>query len=90
MLITETSALGSHVADASRLTLDPQLESYYLIDAVIVRLPTLARHLNGLLRPTGGTVRLAGQPTEGVSVTKLGRTVGYVFQNPDHQLFAFQ
>jgi signal transduction histidine kinase/HPt (histidine-containing phosphotransfer) domain-containing protein/ActR/RegA family two-component response regulator len=48
MLITETSALGSHVADASRLTLDPQLESYYLIDAVIVRLPTLARHLNAL------------------------------------------
>ena len=48
MLITETSALGSHVADASRLTLDPQLESYYLIDAVILRLPTLARHLNAL------------------------------------------
>src|SRR5688572_21546448 len=48
MLITETSALGGHVADVSRLTLDPQLESYYLIDAVILRLPTLARHLNAL------------------------------------------
>jgi signal transduction histidine kinase/CheY-like chemotaxis protein/HPt (histidine-containing phosphotransfer) domain-containing protein len=48
MLITETSALVSHVGDTSRLTLDPQLESYYLIDAVVDRLPTLARHLNAL------------------------------------------
>jgi signal transduction histidine kinase/DNA-binding NarL/FixJ family response regulator len=48
MLITETSALAGHVGDASRLTLDPQLESYYLIDAVVVRLPTLARRLNAL------------------------------------------
>jgi signal transduction histidine kinase/CheY-like chemotaxis protein len=48
MLITETSALVSHVGDTSRLTLDPQLESYYLIDAVVNRLPTLARHLNAI------------------------------------------
>jgi signal transduction histidine kinase/DNA-binding NarL/FixJ family response regulator/HPt (histidine-containing phosphotransfer) domain-containing protein len=48
MLITETSALVSHVGDTSRLTLDPQLESYYLIDAVVTRLPALARHLNAL------------------------------------------
>jgi energy-coupling factor transporter ATP-binding protein EcfA2 len=49
---------------------------------------TLAQHLNGLLRPTKGMVRVAGQATAGVSVTTLARTVGYVFQNPDHQLFA--
>jgi|SRR5689334_772385 len=48
MLIAETSALVSHVGDTSRLTLDPQLESYYLIDAVVVRLPALARDLNAL------------------------------------------
>jgi signal transduction histidine kinase len=48
MLIMETSALVSHVGDTSRLTLDPRLESYYLIDAVVDRLPTLARHLNVL------------------------------------------
>jgi signal transduction histidine kinase/CheY-like chemotaxis protein len=46
MLITETSALVSHVGDTSRLKLDPRLESFYLIDAVVDRLPTLARHLN--------------------------------------------
>jgi signal transduction histidine kinase/HPt (histidine-containing phosphotransfer) domain-containing protein len=48
MLITETSALLGHVGDTSRLTLDPELESFYLIDAVVDRLPTLARHLNAL------------------------------------------
>jgi signal transduction histidine kinase/CheY-like chemotaxis protein/HPt (histidine-containing phosphotransfer) domain-containing protein len=48
MLMSETSALVSHVGDTSRLTLDPQLESYYLIDAVVVRLPALARDLNAL------------------------------------------
>ena len=48
MLIIETSALVSHVGDASRLTLDPQLESFYLIDAVVERLPALAQQLNVL------------------------------------------
>jgi energy-coupling factor transport system ATP-binding protein len=39
-------------------------------------------------RPRNGVVRVAGQSTAGVSVTTLGRAVGYVSQNPDHQLFA--
>lgn len=49
---------------------------------------TLARHLNGLLRPQGGTVAINGQPTAGQPVGELARVVGYVFQNPDHQIFA--
>lgn len=49
---------------------------------------TLARHLNGLLRPQQGTVTVQGQPTAGRPVGELARHVGYVFQNPDHQIFA--
>ncbi|HSN74127.1 MAG TPA: ABC transporter ATP-binding protein [Anaerolineae bacterium] len=49
---------------------------------------TLARHLNGLLRPQQGTVAIQGQPTAGRPVGELARLVGYVFQNPDHQIFA--
>ena len=49
---------------------------------------TFARHLNGLLRPTSGTLRVAGEDTEGRTVSELARKVGYVFQNPDHQIFA--
>jgi energy-coupling factor transport system ATP-binding protein len=48
---------------------------------------TLVKHLNGLLRPAEGRVTLDGEPTDGRSVAELARTVGFVFQNPDDQLF---
>ncbi len=49
---------------------------------------TLIKHLNGLLEPTSGQVYLEDRPTRGMGVRELGLTVGYVFQSPDHQLFA--
>jgi energy-coupling factor transport system ATP-binding protein len=49
---------------------------------------TLAKHFNGLYRPTDGTVRVLGRGTGAWSLPELGRRVGYVFQNPDHQIFA--
>ncbi len=48
---------------------------------------TLVKHLNGLLRPDAGEVRLDGRSTRGVRVDQLAATVGFVFQNPDDQLF---
>ena len=48
---------------------------------------TLAKHLNGLLRPTSGHVVVGGFDACKEPVARLARTVGYVFQNPDHQLF---
>ncbi len=49
---------------------------------------TLVKHFNGLLRPTRGRVLVGGQDTAGQSVGQLARKVGYLFQNPDHQIFA--
>ena len=49
---------------------------------------TFVKHLNGLLRPTAGRVLVDGQDTRKARVAQLARTVGYVFQNPDHQIFA--
>lgn len=49
---------------------------------------TLAKLLNGLLKPTAGRVMVAGRDTRTARVPELARTVGYVFQNPDHQIFA--
>ncbi len=49
---------------------------------------TLARHLNGLLKPSAGVVKVAGQDASRVPVSRLAAKVGYVFQNPLHQLFA--
>jgi energy-coupling factor transport system ATP-binding protein len=48
---------------------------------------TLAKHLNGLLKPTRGEVLIEGTGSSGMSAADLGRHVGYVFQNPDHQIF---
>jgi len=49
---------------------------------------TFARHLNGLLRPTSGELIIGGKPTSDKAVSELAVDVGYVFQNPDHQIFA--
>ena len=48
---------------------------------------TLVKHFNGLLRPTGGKVVVGEWDTRQYSVAKLASRVGYVFQNPDDQLF---
>jgi len=49
---------------------------------------TLVKHLNGLLGPTSGYVRIGDWDTKENPVAKLARRVGYVFQNPDEQLFS--
>ncbi|MEM3153878.1 MAG: ABC transporter ATP-binding protein, partial [Candidatus Bathyarchaeia archaeon] len=49
---------------------------------------TLVKHFNGLLKPTKGKVLVDGVETTKVSVATLARKVGFVFQNPDHQLFS--
>ncbi len=49
---------------------------------------TLSKCLNGLLKPTNGSVTVEGIDTRSKGVIKqLVTKVGYVFQNPDHQLF---
>src|SRR5512141_1471538 len=49
---------------------------------------TLVKHFNGLLLPTRGQVLIDDWNTREHSVAKLARRVGYVFQNPDEQLFS--
>ena len=49
---------------------------------------TLVKHFNGLLKPTSGSVRVDGVETTKSSVATLSRNVGFVFQNPDNQLFS--
>jgi energy-coupling factor transporter ATP-binding protein EcfA2 len=48
---------------------------------------TLVKHLNGLLLPTKGSVIVNGKDTREQSLLDISRSVGYVFQNPDHQIF---
>ncbi len=51
---------------------------------------TLLRHLMGLLTPQSGSVDVLGHPQDKDVRTEpwvLGREVGFVFQNPNHQIF---
>lgn len=48
---------------------------------------TLVKHLNGLLRPTSGEVWVGDWDTRQHTIAALSSRVGYVFQNPDDQLF---
>ncbi len=49
---------------------------------------TLIKHFNGLLKPSKGIVRVDCVETTKTSVAALSRNVGFVFQNPDNQLFS--
>ena len=49
---------------------------------------TMVKHLNGLHKPTHGTVEILGKNTTEWTLSELGKRVGFVFQNPDHQIFA--
>jgi energy-coupling factor transport system ATP-binding protein len=46
------------------------------------------KHALGLLKPSEGNVYLEGVSTKDNSVAKAAHTVGYVFQNPGHMLYA--
>ena len=48
---------------------------------------TLSKCLNGLYKPTAGDIIVDGLNSKNSSIVQMVRRVGYVFQNPDHQLF---
>lgn len=49
---------------------------------------TLMLHLNGILRPTAGTVRVLGLDVRDANLPRVRAAVGLVFQDPDDQLFS--
>ncbi|SHF39153.1 energy-coupling factor transport system ATP-binding protein [Seinonella peptonophila] len=48
---------------------------------------TLAKLMNGLNKPTSGDVTIDGWNTKEYTTAQISRKVGYVFQNPDDQIF---
>jgi cobalt/nickel transport system ATP-binding protein len=48
---------------------------------------TFLLHLNGVLLPASGVVRIDGDPVQRGNLKQIRSRVGIVFQNPDDQLF---
>ena len=48
---------------------------------------TFAKAAAGLLKPTAGSVRVRGEAAAALPAGRRAQTVGYLFQNPDHQIF---
>jgi energy-coupling factor transport system ATP-binding protein len=49
---------------------------------------TLIRTLNGLIRPTKGSIYIKGEKNSDKSIADLSKIIGIIFQNPMHQLFS--
>jgi len=49
---------------------------------------TLLKLLSGLLKPNTGWLEIEGQDQTNKKVVQIAQTVGFVLQNPNHQLFA--
>lgn len=71
--MVELITLGEAVADASNLTLDPEINAYVLMDAVFFKHPGAANQL-AQLRDQG--VRLNVGTATDTAVSELGRAVG--------------
>ena len=48
---------------------------------------TLVKMMNGILKPTSGTVTVDGMDTQEYATAGIARRVAYVYQNPDDQIF---
>ena len=78
---------GIHALRGVSLTIDSG-EQVAIIGQNGAGKTTIVRHFNGLLQPTSGEIRIGDWDTRNKSVAKLASRIGYVFQNPDEQLFS--
>jgi len=78
---------GPRVLDGISLTIEPG-EFLAIIGQNGSGKTTLAKHIVGLLRPGPGKILLSGNDRASMRPAETAQQAGYVFQNPDHQIFA--
>lgn len=77
---------GHRASDGVNLTLGGD-QPVALIGQNGVCKTALAKHLNGILRPTNGRILIDGVDLATANTARWARKVGYVFRNPDDLLF---
>lgn len=77
---------GRRALDGVSLTIDGT-EPVAIIGQNGAGKTTLVKQLNAILRPTSGSVVVNGRDTSELTCAQWSAHVGYVFQNPDNQLF---
>jgi len=78
---------GRTVVEGLDLTLHPG-EIVALVGATGAGKTSVLMALLGLLQPTAGRIEVAGLDARQARTSALARHVGFVFQNPDHQIVA--
>ena len=81
-IISKIMVLFTQVADASNLTLDPDMDSYYVMDAVVTRLPAMSEEL-GQARAIGAATAAHGGAATAVEGARLS-----VLQSGIHETLA--
>ncbi|KAF5411927.1 MAG: energy-coupling factor transporter ATPase [Euryarchaeota archaeon] len=84
--LTHTFDDGTVGLDDINLTI-PERDFVALIGHNGAGKTTLVSHLIGLLRPEAGTIVINGGDISKMPVAAIARKVGYLFQNPDNQIF---
>ncbi len=79
-LIVRVRALFAHVGDTSRLILDPDLDSYYVMDALLLEEPELVQRISDLGEAVG---RLVPQGLELGDFVNIGGTVAVLKATAD-------
>lgn len=79
-------AAGQRALDGVNLTIEGT-EPVAIIGQNGAGKTTLVKQLNAILRPTSGSISINGVDTSEYSCAQWSARVGYVFQNPDSQLF---
>ena len=67
--------LIAHVGDTSNLILDPDLDSYYLMDVVVAKVPSLAEKM-GVYRGTASGIAASGRMDEDTKINLINLASG--------------
>jgi methyl-accepting chemotaxis protein len=83
-VIDDTIALVTHVGDTSNLTLDPDIDSSYLMNIIIFQSPELSETL-AQARDLGSSIAAArkGTPEQFARLTELSTLMGYLRTHVD-------